>query len=391
MIEKIKKCQNKCIFCFIDQLPENLRPSLYIKDDDFIESFKHGNFITLTNINKKDIDNIIKYSLSPLYISFHSADDKIRKYIFGTEKHRKSIEFLKILDSGKIKMNIQIVLCPGINDGEDLINTLDFLSIYLKNIFSIGIVPVGITKFNKNTDLRSFNEADSSKLIESVNKYIKKKHASNIFLSDEFYIIAKKDFPEYASYGNFLQIENGIGLCRNFIHEVNKYIHNNNKMVEMVLAANKQGSSNEISKIQREDHINSENTAGKNILILTSEYFYETMNRCLDNIRLFMDGNNLNLKLSFKVKYIRDNFLGGNVKVAGLLTLNDFIYAFDDKNIFEEKEIKTYDKILIPNIIFNNEGLTLDNKTKKDFKNTYKNIKFVNPDGKSLLKEIFNS
>ena len=158
MIKKIKKCCNKCIFCFIDQLPVNLRSSLYLKDDDYLESFKHGNFITLTNLNKKDIENIIKYNLSPLYISFHSVDEKVRNLLFGNKNHKKSLNILKILDENKIKTHIQIVLCPGINDGSNLLNTLNFLTCNFKNILSIGIVPVGITKYNKNSLLLSFNK-----------------------------------------------------------------------------------------------------------------------------------------------------------------------------------------------------------------------------------------
>ncbi|MCE5330403.1 DUF512 domain-containing protein [bacterium] len=389
MIEKIKKCKNKCIFCFIDQLPENLRSSLYIKDDDFLESFKHGNFITLTNLNKKDIDNIIKYSLSPLYVSFHSADEKIRKYIFGTEKQSKSIELLKILDSENIKTNIQIVLCPGINDNGDLINTLDFLDINLKNIFSTGIVPVGITKFNKNPDIISFNEENSMKLIESIDKYKEKKRKNNIFLSDEFYIMAKINFPEYEFYGSFPQIENGVGLCRNFIHDINTFFMNANKKKKNIFEENKLTYSDEPLK-NIYDYENNNKNMKKNILILTSEYFYETMSGCAGAIKAFINENNLDLNLNIKVEDVKNKFLGGNVKVAGLLTYYDFINTFNNNTVFKQKEINTYDKILISNNIFNNEGLTLDNKTEKDFKDICANIKFVNPDGKSLLKEIFN-
>ena len=390
MIKKIKKCKNKCIFCFVDQLPENLRPSLYVKDDDFLESFKHGNFITLTNLSRKDIDNIIRYRLSPLYVSFHSANDNVRKYIFGTERHKKSIELLKILDTEKIKINIQIVLCPGINDKEDLINTLDFLNSYLKNIISIGIVPIGITRFNKNPDLISFDKENSAELIESVNKYAEKRSVNNIFLSDEFYIIAKKDFPEYDIYGNFPQIENGVGLCRNFIHEINSFISNNNKKMNMTLKENNQTPTTN-GNIKNSENLKIKTGIRRNnILVLTSEYFYETMNICLEDIKGFLNKNKLNLNLNIKVKFIKNNFLGGNVKVAGLLTFHDFINAFNDKTFFEEKEIENYDRILISNIIFNNNRLTLDNKTKKDFKNICENIKFINTDGKSLIKEILN-
>ena len=124
----MKKCRNKCMFCFIDQLPDNLRSTLYFKDDDYLESFKHGNFITLTNLNKKDIENILKYNISPLYVSFHSANSNIREILFGNKNTDKATDILKIFDKNKIHVHIQIVLCPGINDGNDLLNNLYFLN-----------------------------------------------------------------------------------------------------------------------------------------------------------------------------------------------------------------------------------------------------------------------
>ncbi|MDD5659532.1 MAG: DUF512 domain-containing protein [Actinomycetota bacterium] len=378
----MKKCKNKCIFCFIDQLPKNLRPSLYIKDDDYVESFKFGNFITLTNLNNRDIDKIIKYNLSPLYVSFHSADKKIREYIFGIKNNDRSIEFLKILDEKKIETNMQIVLCPRVNDGTDLMNTLNFLRVNFKNIISIGIVPVGVTKFNKNSDISSFNKESSINLIESIKEYKNKSFKNNIFLSDEFYIMAKRDFPESKFYGSYPQIENGIGLCRNFTDDIRNFIANLNK--------NSLKKSDSIYRLKPSN--NYDNFTGtkenikKSILVLTSEYFYKTMNDCMNELAAFSRDKKLNLNI--KVKYVKNEFFGGNVKVSGLLTYSDFNNIFTGNTNFKKKELNDYDKILIPKNIFNNEGLTLDNKTKKDFKNIYTNIKFINTDGKSLLKEI---
>ncbi|MCL6088065.1 MAG: DUF512 domain-containing protein [Actinobacteria bacterium] len=388
MNNKIKTCRNKCIFCFVDQLPENLRNSLYIKDDDYIQSFNKGNFITLTNLSSKDINNIIKYKLSPLYVSFHSADNKIRECIFGTKRHIKSIDTLKILDSNNIQTNIQIVLCPGINDGQDLANTLDFLSMNFKNIFSIGVVPVGITKFNKNLNLISFDEKSSKKLIKDMHKYNNsRKNKFKVFLSDEFYIMAGFDFPEYEFYESFPQIENGIGLCRNFIHETNIYLKKNSQKIkrEINKMLNKKNNLKENSGINSIQKI-----INLNLLILTSRYFLKVMQNLTSTVNDFIKTNKINLKLNFKVKEIENNFFGGNVKVAGLLTYHDFINAFNDNINFNEKELKIYDKILIPDIIFNEEGLTLDDKNKKDFKKILKNIRFVSGQAKSFLREIFN-
>ncbi|MEA2016519.1 MAG: DUF512 domain-containing protein, partial [Actinomycetota bacterium] len=147
--KNIKTCNNNCIFCFVKQLPRNLRSTLYVKDDDFLLSYMYGNFITLTNIGKKDLERIVRYRLEPLFVSVHSLDREVREVVFGNKKNMKGIENLKFLDKNGIKTNIQIVLCPGINDGNNMRNTLLNLITGYRNIMSIGIVPVGITKYNR--------------------------------------------------------------------------------------------------------------------------------------------------------------------------------------------------------------------------------------------------
>lgn len=382
----MKKCRNNCIFCFIDQLPHNLRSSLYVKDDDYLESFQYGNFITLTNLSQKNIDKIIRYNLSPLYVSFHSANENIRSILFGNKTNMRASDILNIFDLNKIKVHIQIVLCPGINDGDDLLNTLDFLNCHFKNIESIGIVPVGITDYNKNPLLLRFEKENSRKLIETVNSYTElKNHKKNVFLSDEFYIISGYDFPHYKSYGNFSQIENGIGLCRNFIFEIDRYLENfSKKIIYDSGLTNKTGNvllKNDSKRIIKK--------CPKKILVFTSEYFYETMGLQVEKINNLDREKTLNLNLKLKVNYLKNYFLGGNVKVAGLLTYHDFICWYNKQSSLEKKEFAKYDKILIPNIIFNKDGLTLDNKVQNDFLNIYKNIQFIDPCGKSFLKEIF--
>ena len=383
----MKKCRNKCIFCFIDQLPGNLRSSLYFKDDDYLESFKYGNFITLTNLGEKDVENILKYRLSPLYVSFHSAKNNIREVLFGSKDTKRAAGILKIFNINKINIHIQIVLCPGINDGADLLNTLYFFKSNFKNILSIGIVPVGITDFNKNPLLLEFDKNSSKELIGIINKYNEgDNNKKNVFLSDEFYITAGQDFPEYKSYGNFSQIENGIGLCRNFIYESDRFL----KKISANLVSGIMPGNKIIYNMALKENI--KKTGGRipgNVLILTSEYFYKTMIDQLEKITKYIRKKTLNLNLNLKVNFIKNYFLGGNVKVSGLLTFHDFMCWYNNLNAINKKEFCGYDKILIPNIIFNKDGLTLDNKISIDFLNIYKNIKFVDSNGKSFLKEIF--
>jgi len=383
----MKKCRNNCIFCFIEQLPINLRDTLYIKDDDYLESFKYGNFITLTNLSSRDIENILKYSLSPLYVSFHSESPNIREILYGNKNTGKAADILKIFNDNNINVHIQIVLCPKINDGENLIRNLDFLNNNFKNILSVGIVPVGITSYNKNPLLLRFDKNSSKELIETVNNYNQKnKYKKNVFLSDEFYIMAGTSFPEYKAYGDFVQIENGIGLSRNFVSESESFLKVISKNIK-VKESEMNGTAFEAST---KYNIKTIENRSKNILILTSEYFYETMNTQVEKIKRYILEETLNLNLNLKVNYIKNYFFGGNVKVFGLLTHHDFLRWHDHLIAEIKQEFCEYDKIVMPNIIFNNDGLTLDNKIEKDFLDIYRNIKFIDPDGKSFLKEIFD-
>ncbi len=361
----IRKCNNRCIFCFIEQLPPNLRESLYLKDDDYIESFKHGNFITLTNITNYDLDNIIKYELSPLYISFHSANNTVREKLFGTKKHKKSLEILEKLDDFRIRTNIQIVVCPGINDGEDLINTFNYLIRNLKNIISIGVVPVGITKYNKCELLIPFDKEKSLKLINLVESYKVNSSFKNIYLADEFFIMADLPFPNEVYYGDFPQIENGIGLCVDFRRDFNDYLNSYNFHIKAELFPK-----------------------NKNILVLTSEYSYTFLRNLINNIELLTKNLNLNLNINFNVIPVKNVFLGGNVKVTGLLTYSDYQNFF--QNEIKKNELTIYDKILIPSLIFSKDNLTLDNKNQKDFKSFSSKIKFVQNNGKALAKELLD-
>lgn len=360
----LKKCKNKCIFCFIDQLPKGLRKTLYLKDDDYLESFKHGNFITLTNLNESDIEKIIKYNLSPLYISFHSADLKTREIIFNKKEHFRAIDFLEVLDKHNIVTNIQIVVCPGINDGNDLKNTLLFLN-RLSNVHSVGLVPVGITRYNKNKRLRAFDKILSNDLIDLVEDIKFNEKIKNVYLSDEFYIIAGKDIPGTDYYDDFPQIENGIGLLADFKNDFINIL--NTAMIRNA------GAIITVKKTRKKT----------GILVLTSEYsenFIESLSSEFVNraVRL-----NLNLNLNINVMAVKNEIFGGNVKVSGLLSFSDFF-----RQLTSIKDIDNYDKILISDIIFNKEGITLDDKNKEDFRKISGKISFIKNNGKSFAKEL---
>ena len=361
-MRKIKLCYNNCIFCFVDQLPDKLRQTLYVKDDDYLLSFTDGNFITLTNASSADLRKIIKYRLEPLYVSVHSMDEKIRDIIFSHKKNMAGLKNLRMLDGNNIKTNIQIVLCPEINDGPDLIDTLSRLLTEFINIISVGIVPVGITRFNSRKGLKPFNKKNSIKTIESVNILKTNnilKDPGRIYLSDEFYILAGIDLPAYKSYGDFYQLENGIGKSSDFLKQ----------------ARDAAGSAAMTAREKR----STGDRAKK--LIVTSEYGEVIIKRSLDILR--SNKNITKKELSFfEILVIRNIFFGGNIKSTGLMTGSDIISNLG------KIELNRYDKILIPDSIFNADGQTLDNFSRKQIEGLNKNIKIIPEDGKNFIKQL---
>jgi putative radical SAM enzyme (TIGR03279 family) len=361
-LNRIKRCRNRCIFCFIDQMPPGLRSSLYIKDDDYIQSFLYGNFITLTNIDRDDIESMISHMIQPLYISIHSMDPAVRKKIFGIDDSMRSLEYLGRLDNAGVQTHIQIVLMPGINDGKDLKHTIETLIGRHENIQSIGIVPVGITRYNKNTELRAANRKDAEKaicLLGSLARKYGEQVSGKVFLSDEFYLLSSTEMPSYESYGNFFQINNGIGKSADLLYDVKLYSGQRGNY--------KPGQG-----------------AGKRILIITSEYGRIIMEQALKIIDTSKKDDLLYNNTSFEIKTVKNVFFGGNVKATGLLTGTDIL------NNIDSKAVRHYSSVLIPESIFNDDGLTLDGYTRDDLLSMGENIKIIGEDGKSLVHAIDN-
>ena len=220
--DKYRHCNNKCIFCFIDQNPYGLRNSLYFKDEDYRLSFLYGNYVTLTNTKQKDLNRIVEQRLSPLYISVHSTDLAIRKLLFGIKKDDHLLDKIQFLTDHQIKLHVQIVLCPLINDGNSLLQTVKDLAKFYPLLKSIAIVPVGLTKHRQNLyPINPVTPNYSRKLIpliETLAQNFKTLHDDYIvYLADEFYLLAKQDLPATFRYEKFPQIENGVGMARQFI------------------------------------------------------------------------------------------------------------------------------------------------------------------------------
>lgn len=224
LFDQIKTCYNKCEFCFVSQLPPNRRSGLYIKDDDFRLSFLNGCYITLTNLKESDRQKIIDYRLSPLYISVHSTNPELRCFLLGNKKAGNILSELEYFCHKNIQLYTQAVICPGINDHQELERTiLDCAALY-PNLSAIGIVPVGLTQFQKSKQLRLHSKKEAADTILQLQKlqelFLQKLHTPFVQIADEFFIKAEyKNFPNASYYPDYCLLENGIGLCRLFIDE----------------------------------------------------------------------------------------------------------------------------------------------------------------------------
>ncbi len=256
LIDVAKSCTNKCIFCFIDQLPKGMRETVYFKDDDSRLSFLTGNYVTLTNIKNEELERIIHYRMSPINVSVHTTNPDLRKFMLGNRFAGDVMDKIKMLTDNGIEVNCQIVLCRDINDKDELDKTIGDLCQLYPAINSVSIVPVGITKHRENLfELKPFDMESSANVIKQVhkwqNKLLKEKVSRVIYLSDEFYINAGIDIPKYKEYEGFPQIENGVGMVALLRQEVKEALKN---------------KKNHINSIQRKVSIVTGRLVYKNIL-----------------------------------------------------------------------------------------------------------------------------
>lgn len=217
LMDKQMGCRNKCIFCFVDQTPKGMRPSLYFKDDDTRMSFLFGNYTTLTNLKDGDIQRIIKMHISPINVSVHTTNPKLRVEMMGNPSAGEKLGYIKMLTDGGIKVNTQLVLCPGINDGPELERSLSDLAQLTPNLQSIAVVPVGLTKHRQGLyPLHSYTKEEAKKVIETVDRWgdhFFAQYGQRIaYASDEFYLLAQQPVPQPEFYGEFDQLEDGVGM-----------------------------------------------------------------------------------------------------------------------------------------------------------------------------------
>ncbi len=297
VFDRIKPCTNHCIFCFVDQQPEGLRKSLYIKDDDYRLSYLQGTYVTLTNLTKKDRERIEQLHLGPLYVSVHTTNPDLRVKMLNNPKAANIMDDLKWLKKADIPIHAQIVLCPGYNDRKELERTLHDFVQFKSIIQSIAIVPVGITRFHKNNlkTLTKENALHVIKQVENFNKEVKKHLA---MASDEFFVKADYPIPDKKYYGSFAQIEDGVGALRLLIDDFKK----NKKKLPKSLKTKKE------------------------ITFATTDCAKHVMQDIIEELNKI--GN-----LKCNLINLKNNFFGENVTVAGLITGNDLINQLKDKDI----------------------------------------------------------
>ncbi len=302
ILDKPKSCHNKCIFCFIDQLPEGMRETLYFKDDDSRLSFFQGNFVTLTNMKEEDIDRIIRYKISPINVSVHTTDAELRKIMLNNKFAGNVYDRLKRLAEAGIKINCQVVSCSGINNGKELIKTIEDLYKLYPSIENLAVVPVGITKFREGLfNLTLYDKKTAAQEIESVKelqeKYISEISSPFIRLSDEFYVTAEIDVPQEEFYDGYEQLEDGIGMIRLLRSVIDEDVAN--------LKPNNRGS----------------------FTFITGHSAYVEILKVAEKI------TTSNNKINIDVKEIVNNFFGETITVAGLLTGKDIIDQLKDEKL----------------------------------------------------------
>lgn len=303
LMDRAKSCSNKCIFCFIDQLPKGMRKDLYFKDDDSRLSFLQGNYVTLTNMKQEDIDRIIFYHLSPINVSVQTTDMNLRKFMLKNPNAVKLMDYLKQLNEAQIEMNFQIVLCKNINDGDILDKSIEDLSKFLPTAISMSIVPFGKSKFRDGLyEIELYNKEDCRKIISQVdrwqNKFLKEFGTRFCFLSDEFYLTAELPLPDEEFYEGYPQLENGVGMVTS-------------TGVEFY---------NAISVVEPDD-------VERNISIATGLLAYEFMSKIADAIMSKFKNTNI------QVFPIVNNFFGETITVSGLLTGSDIIEQLKGKKL----------------------------------------------------------
>lgn len=335
LMDRQMGCKNACIFCFVDQTPPGMRKSLYFKDDDTRMSFLFGNYTTLTNLKEGDIQRIIKMHISPINISIQTMNPALRVQMMKNPFAGESLKFVRMLTEGGIKINTQIVLCPGYNDGEQLEYSLSELAKLGPNVQSIAVVPVGLTRYReKLTPLRGFFPQEAVEVVKTMERwgeyFCKEYGTRTAYASDEFYILAGKDFPPYEFYEDFAQLENGVGMMTLMQHDF----------------------AQALKEAQLE-----QSPAAHRCTIATGQLAYPMMQDFAERVQQAFP------QVQVQVKKIRNDFWGPTITVAGLITGQDLLAQLEGLDLGSE--------LLIPaNMLRHEQDRFLDDLTLEQVQET---------------------
>lgn len=354
LMSEYKHCSNKCVFCFIDQMPPGMRDTLYFKDDDDRLSFLQGNYMTLTNMKDKDIDRIIKYRMAPINISVQATNPDLRCKMLNNRFAGDSLRYLDRLYEAEIPMNGQIVLCPGFNDGDELVRTLDDLIKYAPVMESVSVVPVGLTKFRDELcPLNPVTPEIAAETIDLIERYqevaMENWGIHFVHASDELYLLAGRELPEEFIYDGYLQLENGVGMLRLLIQETNDALA-------------------EVPVDETEEEIS----------IATGKLAAPILNMLIESVNIVLPNKKIHLYT------IENNFFGSSITVSGLITGRDLIEQLKGKPLGK--------RLLLPvNMFRSGEDIFLDDISIADVEKEL-GIKVVKQDssGYALVDAIRN-
>ena len=352
LMDEYRSCRNKCMFCFIDQMPKGMRETLYFKDDDSRLSFLQGNYVTLTNMSDHDIERIINYHLEPINVSIHTTNPELRCKMLHNRFAGDALKKIDVLYEGGIMMNGQIVLCKGENDGEELERSIRDMTKWLPNLQSVSVVPVGLTKYREGLyPLEPFHKEDARKVLDTIHKWQKKIYEEYgihfIHASDEWYLLAEEELPEEERYDGYLQLENGVGMLRLLENEFSK-------------------AYDELEGDDRKRHVS----------LATGRLAAPTIAKLMER----MKEKYPNLKVD--IYPIRNDFFGELITVAGLITGQDL------KNQLADKELG--DVLLLPNnMLRSGEEVFLDDMTVTELAEALQiRVKIVGSSGQDLINAV---
>ena len=354
LMDDYRSCRNKCMFCFIDQLPKGMRDTLYFKDDDSRLSFLQGNYLTLTNMSEHDLEKIIYYKLSPINISFQATNPELRCKMLHNRFAGDVMDKVRRLKEAGIEMNGQIVLCRGVNDGEELDRSIRDLVTLMPELQSVSVVPVGLTRYRDGLyPLEPFTKEDACKVLDLIHswqeKLLKEYGTHFIHAGDEWYILAERPMPEETTYDGYLQLENGVGMVRLLKEEVDAYL----------------------KKLPGDDR-------KRRVTIATGELAAPYLREHVASIR----GKYPNVEV--QVITVKNEFFGGKITVAGLLTGQDLVKQLKGKDLGEEL-------LLSINMLKSDEPIFLDDMTVEQLQTALQiKVSIVESSGNDFVNCILN-